>query len=492
MEVYALILAVLAILSLNININLKERNKFRYHYFYFFLAIALIIFFRAFPYYNNSIPLGYDAGIYKYIIENGLNYDLWLVSSTEPGFFYFMQIIKESLSTQFILTYLLILFNVLLGLAIYLTTKEFFNKQTAILSTLIFSLSSIQFLTFTFMYYKNIISLSLSLFSILFLNKSIKNPKLIWLFIIFAVLTGIFHRPTFYILGLSYFFYALIIPYNFINKKYDFKLLILNIIYGVIILISTLLFYLGKFRLSILNMYEPVFQSFFQPGEAPGTFVNFLTYQFATLAYLPFTLLGFFYLIRKKQFNILFFWTLITLIIVYFQFFFFNRFIIHLDIVLIILSGLGFYILVENKKKLGIVIIIFMLISSSLLIFDKSKTTKPLINNSELEAIYQFHMTEEKSFAMATSSIYSPWILGYSNRKTIAPGLFNYNEHNRKQWDEFWNTNDTNYIKEFMNVYKKPLYIFIGEQQKDNLKDFPNCFRPYYQNADNRIYKYIC
>jgi len=494
MEIYAFILAVLAIFSLNANIDLKEQEKHNQYLYYFFLLHALIIifFFRAIPYKNNTIPLGYDAGIYKYIIEHGTNYDRWLVSSTEPGFFYFMQIIKEFLSTDFILTYLLIIFNVIVGISIYLTAKEFFNKKIALLSTIIYSLSSIQFLAFSYMYYKNIIALSLVLFSILFLKKSEKNSKFIILFILFSVLTGIFHRPTFYILGLSYFFYAFVSPIDFSNKKYNAKSLIINIIYGIIILILTLFFYIGRFSPAILTMIEPVTQGFFQPGESPGTFINFLTYQFSTLAYLPFALIGFFYLIRKRQFDMLFFWALLTLIIVYFQFFFFNRFIIHLDIVLILLSGIGFYMITENKKKVGVSVLIIMIIASAYIAYTEALNTKTLINAQELETIKQLQQTEENSFVMTTSSIYSPWVLGYSNRKTIAPGLFDYNVHNKQQWNEFWKTNNLTYIKEIMNAYKKPLYIFIGEKQGDNLKNYPDCFKIYYTKLNNTIYTYTC
>ena len=93
---------------------------------------------------------------------------------------------------------------------------------------------------------------------------------------------------------------------------------------------------------------------------------------------------------------------------------------------------------------------------------------------------------------MTTSSIYSPWVLGYSNRKTIAPGLFDYNVHNKQQWNEFWKTNNLTYIKEIMNAYKKPLYIFIGEKQGDNLKNYPDCFKIYYTKLNNTIYTYTC
>ncbi len=500
-QIFAVIIAVLGIFILNSNksdsdksskLNKSLESK-KLHYSLFALAIIFIILFRTIPYINNSIPLGYDAGIYKYAIESGLkNMDNWLITgpTMEPLFLYMMEPVKLLFSSQFILTYLLIGFCILLGLAIYFVTKEFFNKQTAIIALMIYSVSLIQFFTFTYMYYRNIIGLSLALFSIYFLKKSEKNKNFIWMFIILGGLLGAVHRPTFYIFGLSYLFYVLISPYK--NKKYNIKQLGKNIGYGLLIVAIAGLFYLGKFIPAITDMFEPVIQGFLQTGESPGTFINFFTYQFSVLAYLPLAILGFFALFRKKQFNMIFFWTLVTAMIVYFQFFFFNRFIIHLDIGLIILSSIGFSTIIQNKKKFGIILLIIMLFSAGFVILNEARNTTPLINENELQTIQYIQNTENNSFVMATSSIYSPWLLGYSNRKTIAPGLFDYNKQNQEEWIVFWTTDDINQIKQFMDAYEKPLYIFIGEKQNDNLEKFPECFEVYYQNLNNKIYKYTC
>ena len=126
------------------------------------------------------------------------------------------------------------------------------------------------------------------------------------------------------------------------------------------------------------------------------------------------------------------------------------------------------------------------------MIVNESIDTKPLINENELAVIEHLNNTETDSFVMSTSSIYSTWILGYSNRTTIAPGLFDYNQNSMGEWEEFWTAEDINYIKYFMNPYKTPLYIFIGEKQKDNLKSFPECFTTYYEKENNRIYEYVC
>ena len=407
-----------------------------------------------------------------------------------PGFLYLTKTLTLIFSSQTTLTYGFIFFNLILGLSIYFVTKEYFGKQTGLIAFLLYAISIIQFRVFTFMYYKNIIGLSLALWAIYFLKKDKK-----YLFILFGALTGAFHRPTFYIFGLSYLLYVFIGPLATKPHKYNYKILIDNIFRGIMILVLTSIFYFGFFRQAILPLISPVLQSFVQTGTSPGTFINFFTYQFSTLAYLPFAILGFFALFKQKKFNMIFFWSLVCAIIVYFQFFFFNRFIIMLDIGLIILSAVGFSIIIKNKKILGTTILIVMLVSAGFVAYNQANESRPLIDENELSVIEKLNDVEENAFVMSTSSIYSPWILGYSNRKTIAPGLFDYNQHGEDEWiNMFWTTNNINDVKSFLDVYEKPLYIHIGQKQSDNLAQFSNsnCFSAYHQNLNNKIYKYVC
>jgi hypothetical protein len=489
MEIFALILGILGIFISSDKNNPDLIKDKTVHYSILAIGLILIFIIRAIPYMNNSIPLGYDTGIYKYAIEFGLqNTDKWILTGVEPGFLYLMSVFKIFLSTQFILTYLFIIFNVILGFSIYLVSKEYFNKNVALIALFIYAFSIIQFKVFELMYYKNVIALSLFLFAIYFLNKQKRVP-----FVICGIILGSIHRPTFYLFGLSYFIYSFINPINFQTKKYNFKELSINIISGAIIIVGVSLFYFGQFSLAITSMISPVVSGFVEPGQSPGTFIDFFTYQFTTLAYLPFAVIGFFWLIKKKQFNMVFLWALISTIIVYFQFFFFNRFIIFMDISLIILSAYGFSIIINDKKKIGIAILSILLLTLAFSSFSYSINSKPLINNDELSAISYFHNIPSSAFAMSTSSYYSTWLQGYSGRRVIAPGLFDYDVHTQSQWNEFWTSTNINTTKSFLDDYNKELYIFIGQKQRDNLNQFKDkCLSLVYNQNGNKIYKYQC
>jgi hypothetical protein len=492
MSIFALVVAILgiSIISKNSPKDTAPHLHKRLHLILFILAILIIIGFRFIPYVTQNsgqtIPLGYDAGIYKYGIESfnsqGFGVADWIKGAMTPGFLYLMFVLGGIFSIGSILTDLFILMSVILGVSIYFVTKEYFGKNTGLIAFLLYAISIIQFKVFTFMYYKNVIGLALALWAIYFLKKDKRI-----LFILFGALTGIMHRPTFYILGLSYFLYAIFDSLK--DKKFNYKRLIKNGITGIEVLILTSILYIGFFRQAIIPLINPVLQGFVNTGTAPGTFISFFQYQFSTLAYLPFALLGFFALLKQKKFNMIFFWTLICAMIVYFQFFFFNRFIIHLDIGLIVLAAVGFSTIIQHKKKFGVVILILMLFSAGFVALNEARDAKPLISESELNLIKELENTEKDAYVMVISSEYSPWVLGYSGRKTIAPGLFDENKWDEEQWNRFWISDDKQETIGLMSVYdtSKPIYLFAGNKAFDN-----PCFEIYNQDLNNKVYRYIC
>lgn len=464
-EILAIILSILGI------ITLKKKGRFAIKEYYIILPLFLVLAVRIIPYLSNNIPLGYDTGIYKYLIEHPFSNETWVKANYEIGFSLISSFLKIiGFSTNAILTWILIFFELLLGIIIYITAKKYFNKEIGFLTLVIYSISITQFKTFTYMYYKNIIALILMLLAFYFL----KDKKYIPM-ILFAALLGGTHRPSYFIFGLTYILYTILNP----------KQLKTNLINGIIIVVLTIPFYIGRFNEAIIPNIEPIIEA----NIGAGTFISFIQYQFLSLAYLPFALFGFLYLIKKRDFNVFFLWFLVTGIIVYFKIIFFNRFIIHLDLVMIILAGLGLYMLIVDNKKFGVAVSIILIASSIFVIVNDATHAKPLINQGELDSIKSLESVEYNSFVMSTSSNYSPWILGYSSRKTIAPGLFDYNNWTLKEWNLFWDAKDVSSIKELMNRYQKPLYVFVGKNQIINKEKFSEgCF----EKINENIYKWIC
>src|SRR3989344_4426879 len=194
-ELFALILALFSLF-------LIKQKESKINKTLLIISIILILFIRVLPYLNNSISLGYDPGIYKYAIEG--NTDKWISSVFEPLFLNFTSFLKTILTIDQILIQLFIFLSIILGLTIYITTKKFFDENIAILSTILYSISIIQFKLFSYFYYKNIIALILLLLTFYL----IKSNNLIFI-LTASSLAGI-HKPTFLIFALAFIIYTLI------------------------------------------------------------------------------------------------------------------------------------------------------------------------------------------------------------------------------------------------------------------------------------------
>src|SRR3989344_4954908 len=462
--VYSIAAVVIAILFL----IAREEKEIKLSKKFLILAFLLILIPKVIPYLGNSIPLGYDAGIYKYGIENQLTEE-WAKSTFTPIFNLLTKSLNLVFSTSLILTFFVILFELLLGFSIYLTVKEYFDKNTAILSTLLFSLSIVQFNAFTLLYFKNIIAMSFLLFSFYFLKKQ----KYI-IFTIFSVITAGIHKPTFLLLALSF------LAFTILNYKNNLKK---NIISGTAIIILTLLIYIGRIKTVIL----PGITEAAGLAIGPGTFITLTAYKALILIYIPFLTIGLYHLIHNKKYNILFIWFIINFIIVVFRLFFFNRYIINLDLIILIIISIGLLEILKDSRKIGVITILIIFGFLSYNVIGESLTIKPSITQQELSEIKELQETEPNAYVMATNSYYSPWVLGYSGRKTIAPGLFEYNKWDVKQWQEFWKSDN---VTEMLKDYERPLYIHVGKTGNINTTKFNNdCYEEY---VEGKIWKFEC
>ncbi len=456
-EIFAVILAVMAVVSI------KKGKQVKIPKYWLVAAIALVLFFRIIPYIDNTIPLGYDPGIYKYAIDNPLSQEEWMKEAFEPGFLLIASFLKYTgFSTYSILTSVLIFFEVVLGLMIYFVTKKFFNAQSGILAFLLYAVSLTQFKAFAFCYYKQVLGLILLLVSVYFLKMKEEKASLshFILLMVSASFLGAVHRPTFLIFGLVFVVYVV--------KKLcvvkSFKDFGLNALLGLLILVSVFLFYIGRIKEALLAFVFPVITG----NMGSGTFLNFTEYQMVSVIYLPFSLLGLFHLAKKKDFNLLFLWFLVNGAIVFLKLFFYNRYIVSLDVVMIIFAGYGFYLLIRGNNKLGACITILLVVLASSLVFLEAMASKPMIAEEELDIIISLkNTTEAQAFLMSTDSYYSPWLQGYSGRRVIAPGLFDYDNWTRDEWGLFWNSTN---VSELLGRYEKPLYLFAGREQFFNFE----------------------
>jgi len=93
---------------------------------------------------------------------------------------------------------------------------------------------------------------------------------------------------------------------------------------------------------------------------------------------------------------------------------------------------------------------------------------------------------QKSEYVITFSNKYSPWLYGYTDKKIIAPGMFEHNKWNYAEWQVFWYGRDREKIIELLNRYNTPLYLFLNEYDVYWLSNFSN--KPIFKKVDNHWY----
>ncbi len=460
---------LLPVFALPLLMDLKNPYKPDVHIkpVYLYLSIIIIFIFiiavRILPYAENSVPLGYDPGYYKYAIDLYLNtlpgipeisLPLWVKQMHEQGFFVLFDTLHifTGIDSLQALLYLLPVLSALLVLPIFILTRRIFDEKIALLACTLYAVSYTQFTAVTFMYLRNIFGLIFLLFALY----ALERKRYVLIAIMFAAL-GIYHRPEFLI-------FTLVLTGYFLKNR-DIKLVYSTALTAILI---------APFWLPRLSIYLPVVwgisNSAVQSAQGlpagGGTFFDFGQYEWVSLAYLPFGIIGAFYLIHRKMWNTLFFYFMITGIIVVFKLFFFNRLIIDLDIVLLILASAGisytFLACWKIPRTAGIVFIGLLVVSGGVVILQKAREIKPLMNENQIESLeWLSGNTEDDAYILATSYD-APWALAWGKRRVLAPGLFEWDNSGKDKWLEFLATGDPSKAENFLKKYDAKIYIYYS------------------------------
>src|SRR3989344_2215326 len=260
---------------------LPPENK-KTAYLVFGIALLIIAATRILPYAGNSVLLGYDPGIYMNVMEQyfgslsgNTSLPTWLNVWAQPVLFIFSGAIFTFWAD--ISGYLLssfIFFELLLGVAIFVLVKAYFNEEAAAFSALFYSVSIPQFSAYGLFYYNNVAALAFLALAFTLIRKE----KFYLAGIAGGLIAGM-HRPTILIYALVFFAAALSDRAK--AGKY--------IVSAAITAIVGLLFYLQTFEDAIINVLLPSVSD-----PTGGTFINFFTYEFQVLPYIPFALLALF------------------------------------------------------------------------------------------------------------------------------------------------------------------------------------------------------
>ncbi len=175
--------------------------------------------------------------------------------------------------------------------------------------------------------------------------------------------------------------------------------------------------------------------------------------------------------------------------------YFHRRYIIYLDLVLIIFASIGLLSVANSKispkRVFNKLIILFVLGISAAIMFKTAIELKPLITQQELLGISTLNNNLEKDARiLLTDSYYAPWFKGWVDRDIIAPGMFDTDYLTFKQWELIW-YGDPREKQNVLEELTRPTYIHIGKRTL-GLSAFPNeCFDDL-SVPEMTLYKFSC
>jgi len=413
--------------------------------YWLLLPLVILLVSRIIPFLHwpGVVPLGADAAAYLHNFEscfsNPSRNDC--LSSPEITISNLLQLAGWSING--VLYGFYILSVVFVGLAVYLVTKEYFDRKAAITSLIIFSLSSSQFLAYFAFYWKMMLAMGLTLVSFYLIKKKT------YLVIPVAGLMGSLHPLSFLPFGL-----AMIAQFIFgQNKKFIF-------ISGTGILLIAFSINWQEFTnwLPYYTTSLGITKNF--PTDLTevfiGHFVNFSYYRQLILIYLPFAIINLVQIIWKRQANLIVFYFLANLLIIILNFIFHNRFIVLLDLAAIILAGRPVLDFINSLRwtwagRLIISLLIFGLVTS---FSYQLWSIEPFITDpEEINELKSLALTEKNSIALTNNRLYLPFLNAYSQRSVIELPL------TRNNLVSYYSILDT---------YQQPIYLHLGEKTENN------------------------
>lgn len=442
----------------------------------FFIATRLYLFVRF-----GEAPLGYDTGFYLGSIRDASALSF---STSSLRAHLWVPFVWLGIPSVYILHGLYILFQFLTVGSVYMLARSFRVSSRIVYATtavFLYAVSVPQFLAFWWMLYQMELAIVLLLITIVLIQRRS----------ILAAMTGAFgaalHPPTFLPFGVALaLFFLLQVIWSMYKRKMLEKetVLILGLGIGAVVLIKQfsgdfIAWYLGgsvtEYGWILTNFPEHLKLMF------TGLYINFETFHLANIYLLPFSAIGallfLFGKLRSKEpaltsrLLLVFVLLIVVFVLSYFPFIYQNRFLIILDFMLIIFAVYPLSLLVqlllkniEGRVMLALLLSGFIL-SNGYFVWNQ----KPQLYPDELAEIRAVDAVADYSdYVMTTESIYTPWVMAFSNRVTIDPGFLPTNRWNYEMWTEFWNGKSNDRRLELLKMYDRPIYIFIGKIVPDD------------------------
>ena len=396
---------------------------------------------------------GYDTGIYRHYIDG--YWEKFGDPSLQPmAFSWFSNFFKFiGFPTDMIMFEVYFLLAGLMFWLIYWVVKKYFDRSSAVWSVFLFSVSLVQFEFYQWYYYRSFLAVLLLLLSLLLFHYRSY-------FVILPLVLAFCLHP----LSALPVLLAMVVMF-FVNKNSRKYWLVVGGATAILGLVLNWSEFFGQYLYIKENNWQANLNQS-SSSESTGQFVSGWFVVRSILFYLFFGLLGVWKYYRKQK--LLLSVLIFSLLGIIGQIIFYRRLFIWVDIILIMFAGAflaDLFISLGKQRLFKSLVLIFCLgvtIFVSCYIYLKPSLIKP----EELLSIKSANSFLDSDYILSLSSTYAPWLYGYTDKKVIAPGMFENNLMNYEEWLIIWISGDEEKINEMFARYQEPIYIFVGETDK--------------------------
>lgn len=396
------------------------------------VLVVLLLAKFLYPLLRFDVPLGYDVGMYRYLFLQYGSGELLPWAQEYPKALYvpLSLLVRMGLPVDMLIGWMWNLVPVALACTLAWVTAKRSNTATGVTVLLIALLSQPYFDGFYAMYMKVYVSLLFVVLTYHFADRM--NP----VFVLTALLAVLLHQQTGLILVLSLgVWWALQFRTQYNMRRYQ-------LLSGALIACAAiaLLVYLPQWERAI---WSPLKSIVLLRGEnAPaGTFPE-ASFYFRTMSVvLLLGIGGFLQSFLKERGSLWQLSVVFCLMFIVLQLVFYRRFYLLLDFFLMPYAAAMLVLLWKSCTKSlfyrGVLIV--LLLAQLAIAFSIFSSRTPLIPRSgivQIEAI-RAHLPEDAS-VIALENISGPWLRGWiPDRQVGAPGLFDYPNWNKGDWQQF-------------------------------------------------------
>lgn len=449
--------------------------------FVFIVVSRLILFVR-----YGATPLGYDTGFYLNSIESTFQ---GLDGHRAIRSLIWVPLVWLGVPKIYILHGLYVFAQFLLAGSIYTLARSLSLRSRlayAAILTFLFSVSLPQFFAYWWMFYQMQFALAFLIMTVALIYR--RSPL--------ALLTGIFgaaiHPATFLPLLIALTFFAIsdlvwaIVKWRKVAPETIFILFLgLIALFGLRMFGQEFILVYSRGSVSqygwFITHYPPELKQQFT-----GLYIDLSLFKLANIYILPFTILGILLFFTRKfvsyskeistflnhRLILIAIMLGLTFTLASTPFIYHNRFLIILDLMMIVFAAFpllyflkALFSLRAGKMIIGLLIGGFFFYTSYAVWGQQPQLYAD--ERAEIERIAQIAGPDE--YAMSTESLYTPWVHAFSSRATIDPGYLGWNRWDYPMWREFWYGQSNARRHELLNLYNRPIYIFVGKRVPETI-----------------------